>query len=155
MQNKIICLIILIFLNACGYTPLYQNNSNLNFSIEITELEGDRKVNEAIKSNLRRFSKKSNEKINYEIKIKTNLTKKTISKNKTGTISQIKLITKVTFIVKSNELEKTFLFSEEFKTWATPYSEEIPRMASTWFFIKAIRGDTTIAVPSSINAGSW
>jgi len=114
MQNKIICLIILIFLNACGYTPLYQNNSNLNFSIEITELEGDRKVNEAIKSNLQRFSKKSNEKINYEIKIKTNLTKKTISKNKTGAISQIKLITKVTFIIKSNELEQTVLFSEEF-----------------------------------------
>jgi len=114
MQNKIICLIILIFLNACGYTPLYQNNNNLNFSIEITDMEGDRKVNEAIKSNLRRFSKKSNEKINYEIKIKTNLTKKTISKNKTGTISQIKLITKVTFIIKSNELEQTFLFSEEF-----------------------------------------
>jgi len=114
MQNKIICLIILIFLNACGYTPLYQNNSNLNFSIEITELEGDRKVNEAIKSNLQRFSKKSNEKINYEIKIKTNLTKKTISKNKTGAISQIKLITKVTFIIKSNEFEQTVLFSEEF-----------------------------------------
>ncbi len=114
MQNKIICLIILIFLNACGYTPLYQNNSNLNFSIEITELEGDRKVNEAIKSNLQRFSKKSNEKINYKIKIKTNLTKKTISKNKTGAISQIKLITKVTFIIKSNELEQTVLFSEEF-----------------------------------------
>lgn len=114
MQNKIICLIILIFLNACGYTPLYQNNNNLNFSIEITELEGDRKVNEAIKSNLQRFSKKSNEKINYEIKIKTNLTKKTISKNKTGAISQIKLITKVTFVIKSNELEQTFLLSEEF-----------------------------------------
>ena len=114
MQNKIICLIIIIFLNACGYTPLYQNNSNLNFSIEITEIEGDRKVNEAIKSNLQRFSKKSNEKINYEIKIKTNLTKKTISKNKTGAISQIKLITKVTFVIKSNELERTFLLSEEF-----------------------------------------
>ena len=114
MQNKIICLVIIIFLNACGYTPLYQNNNNLNFSIEITELEGDRKVNEAIKSNLQRFSKKSNEKINYEIKIKTNLTKKTISKNKTGAISQIKLITKVTFVIKSNELEQTFLLSEEF-----------------------------------------
>ena len=30
-----------------------------------------------------------------------------------------------------------------------------PRMASTWFFISAISGEITIAVPSNNNAGNW
>ena len=47
------------------------------------------------------------------------------------------------------------LFNDEFNTCATPFSFEIPLMASTWFFIKAINGDTTMAVPSCINAGNW
>ena len=47
------------------------------------------------------------------------------------------------------------LFNEEFKTCATPSCSETALMASTWFFIKAISGDTTIAVPSLIKAGNW
>lgn len=29
------------------------------------------------------------------------------------------------------------------------------RIASTWFFISAIKGEITIATPSIIKAGSW
>ena len=46
------------------------------------------------------------------------------------------------------------LFKEEFNTCAIPCSELKLRMASTWFFIKAISGETTIAVPSNTNAGN-
>ena len=46
------------------------------------------------------------------------------------------------------------LFKEEFKTWAIPYSELKLLIASTWFFINAISGETTIAVPSNTNAGN-
>ena len=52
-------------------------------------------------------------------------------------------------------LEISPLFKEEFKKWATPSLSLTWRMASTWFFINAISGDTTIAVPLDINAGSW
>ena len=45
--------------------------------------------------------------------------------------------------------------SDEFKTCAILFSSEKPLTASTWFFIKAINGDITIAVPSNNNAGSW
>ena len=43
----------------------------------------------------------------------------------------------------------------EFKTCAMPCSELKLRIASTWFFINAIKGETTIAVPSKTNAGNW
>ena len=46
------------------------------------------------------------------------------------------------------------LFKEEFKKWAMPVSLLKPRIASTWFFIKAIKGETIIAVPSLIMAGN-
>ena len=46
------------------------------------------------------------------------------------------------------------LFKEEFKTCATEVSLEINLNESTWFFISAISGETTIAVPSLIRAGS-
>ena len=51
-------------------------------------------------------------------------------------------------------LATSVLFKEEFNTCATPSFSDIPLIASTWFFIKAIKGETTIAVPSFINAGS-
>ena len=59
------------------------------------------------------------------------------------------------FTISSFTRFTSVLFNEEFKTWAIPSSFEIPRMASTWFFIKAIKGDTTMAVPSCMSAGNW
>ena len=45
--------------------------------------------------------------------------------------------------------------SEEFSTCATEDSVDMPRMASTWFFIRAISGEMMMAVPSISNAGNW
>ena len=45
--------------------------------------------------------------------------------------------------------------SEEFRKWAMlpePHSKPLSR--STWFFISAMRGEITIAVPSMRRAGS-
>ena len=47
------------------------------------------------------------------------------------------------------------LFSDEFNTWATLSFEDIPLITSTWFFINAINGDTTSAVPLDNKAGNW
>ena len=47
------------------------------------------------------------------------------------------------------------LLKEELMKWAIPADLENPRMLSTWFFIKAIRGLITMAVPSIIKAGNW
>ena len=46
-------LILVLFLfNNCGYTPQYAKKDNLNFSIEITGLSGDRDFNNALKRKL-------------------------------------------------------------------------------------------------------
>ena len=76
----------------------------------------------------------------------------------------------VTFEKDSGARNKSFVFllktsfftwlislelNDEFNTCAILFSSEKPLIASTWFFIKAIKGEITTAVPSKINAGSW
>ena len=77
---------------------MYQNNNNLSFSINVIDTSGDRKVNEAIKSNLKKYSQKSENKKNYKVNIKSKVVEQIVSKNKTGVISLIKLF----FIVYFN-----------------------------------------------------
>ena len=53
MIKKNISLIFLIFfLTNCGFTPVYQNNTNINYSIEQVDYTGDRELNNFLKSNL-------------------------------------------------------------------------------------------------------
>ena len=114
IKSYIYILILTFSLNGCGFTPLYQNNKDLNFSINVINTSGDRKVNEAIKSNLKRYSQKSVDKKNYDANIKSEIIEQIISKNKTGAISQIKFILKVNFNLKNKNENIQFEFSEEF-----------------------------------------
>ena len=93
---------------------MYQNNNNLSFSINVIDTSGDRKVNEAIKSNLKKYSQKSENKKNYKVNIKSKVVEQIVSKNKTGVISQIKLILKVNFNLINENKNTQFEFSEEF-----------------------------------------
>ena len=114
IKNYIFILILTFFLNGCGFTPMYQNNNNLSFSINVIDTSGDRKVNEAIKSNLKKYSQKSENKKNYKVNIKSKVVEQIVSKNKTGVISQIKLILKVNFNLINENKNTQFEFSEEF-----------------------------------------
>tara|TARA_B100001057_G_scaffold432741_1_gene461066 strand:+ start:1078 stop:1539 length:462 start_codon:yes stop_codon:yes gene_type:complete len=114
MIKKYIYILIFTFiLNGCGFTPLYLEKKNLNFSLNIINTSGDRRVNEAIKSNLQRYSQKSENKKNYKVNIRSEAIEKIVSKNKTGVISQIKLIIKVNFILFHNDENIEFEYSEE------------------------------------------
>ena len=50
---KYIC--ILIFLCSCGYTPIYQVNEKLNFSLGAINFSGDKKIGREIKKNLEKM----------------------------------------------------------------------------------------------------
>ena len=51
--------LIMILLNNCGYTPRYALNKNVNFSINLVELKGDREFNNSFKSKIARYDKKN------------------------------------------------------------------------------------------------
>jgi len=100
MIKKNISLIFLIFfLTNCGFTPIYQNNTNINYSIEQVDYTGDRELNNFLKSNLNKYK---NDKIDKKIFIEVNsiYKKNILTKDGTGKITSYELEAVIIFLVQ-------------------------------------------------------
>ena len=99
IKKNIILIFLIFFLTNCGFTPIYLNNKNLNFSIEEVNYKGDRDLNNFLKTNLIQYK---NEKINNKIYVEANSTYKKIilSKDNTGKITNYQLEAEVIFLIK-------------------------------------------------------
>ena len=111
--NFIYIIIVLIILNGCGFTPVYKNIDNVDFKIKISEIYGERKIDNLIKSNLENYTLNDSETI-YDIKVESKYTKNIIAKNSTGAATEYKIIIEVRFLVNSNNYEDKFNFKESF-----------------------------------------
>jgi len=108
--------LIIIFLNNCGYTPRYALNQNLNFTIELFELTGDREFNNFLKSKLTRFKKnKDVNKKSYKLNLETEYKKNIKSRDSTGLAEKYELVIIVNVIVQSELIQpKKLIFEEKF-----------------------------------------
>ena len=105
MSKKIILfLIILVFMNHCGFEPLHLSKLDKNFSINKMSFEGDRTINNYLKVYLKRYENNETEK-NFTIKINSEYKKNTLSKNKKAKISNYKLLAETTFEIILNDEE--------------------------------------------------
>lgn len=103
MNKKFILILILFnFVSHCGFTPLYSNKSNMNFSIETIELEGDRTINNFFKINLNQYNNNQYNK-KFNIKIKTTFNKEILSKDKAANITNYELSSNAIIEIKLNE----------------------------------------------------
>ena len=105
-------LIFFLFI-SCGYSPLYKDLSNFNFSITLNEVNGNRTINNLIKSKLNTYNSKDAEK-KYDIDINTKYMKDIIAKDTTGAATEYKLTVSTSFKVSSNDYGREFLFQESF-----------------------------------------
>ena len=109
-------LIIIISFNLishCGFTPLYSNKSDVNFSITSIEFEGDKELNNFLKNSLNRFTNNKSER-KYRIKINSNYSKNVLSKNKAAETTNFELSTNTTFqILSKNKVIKVLKISEK------------------------------------------
>ena len=105
--------IISLLLLSCGYTPLYKNQKNLNFSISINDISGDRKINNIIKNKLSRYNLVEREKI-YNITINSEYNKKIVAKDTAGNVTDYKISVYINFDVKSEKYNKLLKFEESF-----------------------------------------
>ena len=109
-------LIIIISFNLishCGFTPLYSNKSDVNFSITSIEFKGDKEINNFLKNNLNKFTNNESEK-KYKIKINSNYSKNVLSKNKAVETTNFELSANTTFqILSNNKILKEFKISEK------------------------------------------
>jgi len=107
--------LIILFLNNCGYTPRYALNKNVNFSINLIEIKGDREFNNALKSKIARYGKKDVNKKVYDLNLTTRYNKNIKSKDAAGLAKEYELEITVDAIVKSELIDqKKLVFKETF-----------------------------------------
>ena len=114
MFKKFFLLTLITFLlNHCGFTPLYSNKSNNNFSIVDFTMKGDRIINNYIKTNLYQLLNDNNEK-QFTINVDTKYNKSVLSKDKTAKITEYELSSVSEFRISSeNKFIKKITISEK------------------------------------------
>ena len=80
---KIIIIILLFFQTSCGY-KIVNNLDNFNFNIIDYKLSGEKKINNILEQNFRRFENNINSSQNYIIHSNSEITKSITSKNNSG-----------------------------------------------------------------------
>ena len=125
MFKKILIILILFSLNNCGYSPIYSKSNKINFTVGKLKFEGDRQINNYLKSKLMGYSS-TNDEILYDFNITNTYTKVAHSKDATGavTVYQLQLNTLIKVngkdevvtegVVKTDEFTKEYNFSEGF-----------------------------------------
>ena len=110
IKKNVIIFSLIFILSNCGFTPIYLNNTNVNFSIEKIIYVGDRELNNFLNSNLNKYK---NEKTNNKIFIEANtkFEKIILSKDETGKATNYQLIAEVEFLIK--QTNKKFIFTEK------------------------------------------
>ncbi len=112
IKSIYIITVFLLFI-GCGYSPLYKDLTNVNFSISLNEINGNRTINNLIISKLNNYNSSDAEK-EYDININTKYTKDIIAKDTTGAATEYKLTINASFRVNSNDYEREFIFRESF-----------------------------------------
>jgi hypothetical protein len=101
IKKNIIIVSLILFLNSCGFTPIYLKKNDIKFSIEQVNYSGDRDLSNFLKINLDQYK---NKKIDNKIFIDAKNTYKKIilSKDGTGEVTNYQLEAEVIFLIKSN-----------------------------------------------------
>jgi len=115
MKKFVFISLVVLFLQSCGYSPMYGKNQNVNFYIEkVTFNDEDKDLITFIKSNLNRYSINYNEN-KFNIDAKINYEKNSVSKNTAGDIEEFELYLEIEFTITSKDLEKNLKIVEKFK----------------------------------------
>ena len=111
MIKKIILLsFFFLFLNNCGYTPIYSKKSQ-DFEINTIETSGEVKVNKLLYNKLIVYSDNPAAKKTFNLNINSSTTKTIIAKDKKGNPVQFSIELYITFQITdsfNNKVDKIF-----------------------------------------------
>ncbi len=108
--KKILILSCLIFLSNCGYTPLL-NSEKTNFYINNLSFEGDRKINNYISTNLKKYKKPDENVKSFDIHVASEYIKTVTNRDDNKNPKNYNIKTKIIVKIISNdgiEKNKTF-----------------------------------------------
>ena len=112
IKKNFIKIIFIFLLASCGYSPMLSTMDNKILNIEVVSHEGDKVINQVLRSKFK-IHRNENEEL-IKISINSSYNKKDLSKNLTGKVEDYKIETTTSFIVSQNKNEKNFSFSEEY-----------------------------------------
>ena len=101
-KKFILYIIVLNFISHCGFTPIYLNKSNVNFTIDTIEFQGDQTINRFLETRLNQFKIHYNNNKKFQIKVNTKYEKNTITKDKAAKTTNYELLFITTFEISSN-----------------------------------------------------
>ena len=109
---SLLCFLI-IFINNCGYTPIYSNKDK-NFVINKIDLVGDIEVNKILSNRLNIYKNNADAKRFFDIIINSNSTKTILTKDKKGNPTQFSQSVSVNLIITDiiNNIEMQQNFTE-------------------------------------------
>lgn len=114
IKKKFLFLIFIIFLNSCGYTPMYSKNNKKDFLIENIEFSGDRELNNFIDEELLIYYENKESSRKFTVKINSEYNKDILSKDITGKIENYLIKILITFNIKSSDEERKLTVNENF-----------------------------------------
>ena len=78
MKKKFFIFLLILLLPHCGFSPLYNQSNKLDYAINITEINGDKLINNKIISEIKQISN-SQSKNKFNLKVNTSYEKIIIS----------------------------------------------------------------------------
>ena len=101
--KKIIILFLFIFTANCGYTPIL-NYEKFSFYIDEINFEGDRKINNYIDKNLKKYQTNKDAKNKYSLNLNSTFLKTILNKDKDGKPKNYNLEVKISVkIISDND----------------------------------------------------
>ena len=115
MRKIYLTIIFFLFLQSCGYVPIYSGNQKISFFIErINFNDGDDDLSNYIDLNLSNYTNKQNGK-KYQINANVKYQKTVISKNTAGEAEEYELTSNASFTISSLKEVKTININEVIK----------------------------------------
>ena len=137
MKKNIILISLIFFLTQCGFSPIYLKNTNTNFSIENVNYNGDRDLNNFLKTNLDQYkNNKSDMKILIEAE--SEYEKIVLTKNTAGEVTNYKLIAKIIFLIKPTNKKINITEEEIISSMDDKFEEARKERATKQNFAKTI-----------------
>ena len=100
IKKYIVLTSLIFFLTNCGFSPIYIKNTNTNFSIKNVNYQGDRELNNFLKTNLNQYKDENSDR-KILIEATSEYEKITLTKNAASEVTNYKLVANVTFLIKS------------------------------------------------------
>ena len=111
-MRKISFFILILFISQCGYTPIYNIDNKAKIKINILSVQGDKKINNLLISDIKKISRNDFEK-EFDVKINTSFNKLIIAKDKKGVASDYQLKVISTFEILKNNKNEIISFQEQ------------------------------------------